>query len=123
MLLRGDFYGLVFRLTPQSKLFYVLELNSQGSYRFVRAQGNNPLNWLTLIDWTHSSAIQSGYGHTNTFLVLANGNHFSFYINKQLIVSSFSDVSYMSGLIGFLAGGDSAGGTEALFSNIWVFQN
>jgi len=122
-LIRGDLYGLVFRLSPISKSFYALELNSQGDYRFVMAHGNNPLNWLTLIDWTHSNAIQSGYGHTNTFLVLATGSHFRFYINKQLIVSSFSDGTYTTGMIGFIAGGDSTGGTEAIFNNIWVFQN
>ncbi len=122
ILTRGDLCGLIFRLSPASKSFYVLELNSRGDYRFVLAQGGNPLNWLTLIDWTHSSAIEDGYGRTNTFLVLATGNRFRFYINKQLIVSSFSDSTYASGIVGFLAGGDSSGGTEAIFSNIWVFQ-
>jgi hypothetical protein len=121
-LLRGDIYGLVFRLSPLSKSFYALELNSQGEYRFVLAQGSNPLNWLTLIDWTRSAAIRSGYNHTNTFLILATGIHFRFYINKQLIVPSFSDNNYHSGLLGFLAGGDSEGGTEAIFKNVWVFQ-
>lgn len=122
-LIRGDIYGMVFRLSPASKSFYALELNSQGEYRFVMAQGSNPLNWLTLIDWTRSPAIHSGYNHTNTFLILATGNHFRFYINKQLIVSSFSDTNYVSGLIGFLAGGDSNSGTEAILTNVWVFQN
>ena len=121
-LLRGDIYGLVFRLSPFTKSFYALELNSKGEYRFVMAQGSNPLNWLTLIDWTRSPAIRSGYNHTNTFLVLATGTHFRFYINKQLIVPSFSDTNYDSGLLGFLAGGDSDGGTEAVFNNVWVFQ-
>jgi hypothetical protein len=53
------------------------------------------------------------------------GLTFSFSINKQLIMSGYSDTSgsaYTSGLIGFLVGGDSAGGTEAVFSNVWVFQ-
>ncbi|HYK85320.1 MAG TPA: protein kinase [Ktedonobacteraceae bacterium] len=121
-LLHGDLYGLIFRLSPYSRQFYVLEINSSGDYRFVRAYGSDPLNWLTLIDWTHSNAILSGYGHTNTFLVLATGSHFRFYINKQLIVTSFTDTSYSSGLIGFLVGGDRSGGTEAVFSNVWVFQ-
>ena len=124
-LLRGDTCGLVFRLSPDSRQFYVVEINNQGEYRFVRASGNNPLNWLTLIDWTPSNAIFKGYDHTNTFLIVATGSHFSFYFNKQLIMSSYSDTSdstYTSGLIGFLVGGDSAGGTEAVFSNVWVFQ-
>lgn len=121
-LLRGDIYGLVFRLSPFSKSFYALELNSQGEYRFILAQGSNPLNWLTLIDWTRSSAIESGYNHTNTFLIVETGSHFRFYINKQLIVPSFSDANYSDGLIGFLAGGDSGNGTEASFNNVWVFE-
>jgi serine/threonine protein kinase len=124
-LLRGDTCGLVFRLSATSRQFYVLEINKQGEYRFVRASGNNPLNWLILIDWTPSNAILKGYNQTNTFLIVATGSHFSFYINKQLIVSSYSDTSgsaYTSGLMGFLVGGDTAGGTEAIFSNMWVFQ-
>ena len=121
-LLRGDIYGIVFRLRPDSKAFYVLEISSQGYYRFVRALGSNPLNWLVLIDWTYSTAIIQGYGQTNTFLIVATGNQFRFYMNKQLLVTTFADDAYTSGLIGFLVGGDSTGGTEAVFSNIWVFQ-
>jgi len=121
-LLYGDIYGLVFRLSPASRHFYVLEINSLGQYRFVRATGNNPLNWLTLIDWTSSTAISSGYGHTNTFLVIASGPHFRFYINRQLIVTTYTDTAFSSGLIGFLVGGDTQEGTEAVFSNVWVFE-
>lgn len=122
-LLRGDSYGLIFRLSPTSDDFYVLEINSAGDFRFVRAMSDNPYNWLTLIDWTRSSAILSGYGHTSTFLVVASGSQFRFYINRQLIITNFTDAAYVSGLIGFFVGGDSSGGTEAVFSNVGVFQH
>ncbi len=122
-LLYGDFCGLVFRLNPYSKAFYVLELNSQGEYRFQRASGNDPERWLTLIDWTHSAAIHKGYLQTNTFLVLATGSHFRFYINQQLIVSTFSDSAYTSGYFGLLVGGDKMYGTEARFMHAGVFQH
>lgn len=121
-LLRGDICGIVFRLKPNSKEFYVLELNNLGEYRFVRAQGSNPLRWLTLIDWTRSTAIRSGYGYINTFLLVATGAQFTFYLNKQLLFSTFSDGAYTSGLIGFLVGGNNGGGTEAIFSKVLVFQ-
>jgi serine/threonine protein kinase len=121
-LLHGDMYGLIFRLSSRSKAFYALELNRNGEYRFIRAQGSNPLNWLTLIDWTYSSAIQSGYGHTNTFLIITQGAHFRFYINQQLIIADIADTDYADGLLGFLVGGDSNYGTDAVFSNLWVFQ-
>ena len=121
-LLRGDIYGIIFRLQPGSAAFYALEVNNQGEYRLVRAQGNDPQNWLVLIDWTPSSAILAGYGQTNIFLVIANGSQFRFYINKQLLVDTTTDTAYTSGLIGFLTGGDSDGGTEAVFHDVWVFQ-
>jgi serine/threonine protein kinase len=121
-LLYGDIYGLVFRLSPTSRQFYVLEINSHAQYRFVRATGDDPLNWLTLIDWTPSSAISIGYNATNTFLIVASGPQFRFYINRQLIVTTYTDTAYSTGVIGFLVGGDTRGGTEAVFSNVWVFQ-
>jgi serine/threonine protein kinase len=121
-LLHGDIYGLIFRLSPPTREFYTLEINSKGEYRFMRAAGSDPSQWLALIDWTRSSAILSGYGHLNTFLVIATGTHFRFYINQQLIVTNFTDTLYTTGLLGFLVVGDSTGGTEAVFSNIWVFQ-
>ncbi|MDQ2715809.1 MAG: protein kinase [Chloroflexota bacterium] len=121
-LLQGDFYGLVFRLNAEMPGFYVLEINNTGEYRFVLATGRNPQKWLTLIDWTRSNAIASGYGSSNTVLVLAKGPNFRFYINQQLIKASFTDTAYISGLVGFLVGGDTHTGTEAVFNNLWVFQ-
>nr|BBH95863.1 hypothetical protein KTA_40620 [Thermogemmatispora argillosa] len=121
-LLRGDFCGLVFRLDPATPSFYVFEINSQGQYRFVRATGTNPQAWLTLIDWTHSNAIQTGYNAPNMLMVLAHGSAFRFYINNQLVINSFSDSAYSEGLIGLLVGGDSNNGSEAVFSDIWVFE-
>ena len=122
-LLSGDFCGIIFRLNPYSKAFYVLELNSQGEYRFQRAIGNDPGYWLTLIDWTHSAAIRKGYLQTNTFLVLATASHFRFYVNQQLIVSTFSDSAYRSGYLGLLVGGDKVHGTEASFMHVGAFQH
>ncbi|HEX4204648.1 MAG TPA: protein kinase [Ktedonobacteraceae bacterium] len=121
-LLRGDMYGIVFRLDSTAKAFYVFELNYLGEYRFIRAEGDNPLNWLTLIDWTPSDAIKGGYGVTNTLLVMANASSFRFYVNKQLIRPAIADPAYATGLVGFLVGGDDYGGTEATFNNLWIFQ-
>jgi serine/threonine protein kinase len=120
-LLHGNIYGLIFRLNPANQSFYALEINNNGEYRFVRAQSNNPLNWLTLIDWTPSSAIQSGYGHINIFTVLAKGPELSFYINREF-VGSFSDKTYASGFIALLAGEDDNGEAEAIFDNLGVYQ-
>lgn len=122
VLQHGDLYGLIFRLSPSNKAFYALELNNAGEYRLIRAQGSNPQHWLTLVDWTPSGAIQKGYGHINTFLVISTGSHFRVYMNKQLIIPEISDTAYASGMIGFLVGSDNKGSSEATFTNLWVFQ-
>ena len=56
-----------------------------------------------------------------------SSNHLSMQMGRADEGDRRSDIdasgsSYASGLIGFLVGGDSAGGTEAVFSNVWVFQ-
>lgn len=121
-LVRGEVYGVVFRLSPTTQQFYTLEINNKGEYRFVLANGSNPDAWITLIDWTHSSAIQTGQKQTNTFLIVASGSNFRFYINKQLIVTSYTNSVYTSGMVGFVVGGDAPGGAEAVFSKVYVFQ-
>lgn len=121
-LVRGEVYGLVFRLNPTAQQFYTLEINKLGEYRFVLATGSNPNTWITLIDWTHSSAILTGRQQTNTFLVIASGPSFRFYMNKQLLITSYTNSAYFSGMVGFMVGGDTAQGTEAVFSNLFVFQ-
>ena len=121
-LIRGDIYGLIFRLNPYSKAFYALEMNSQGQYRFQRALSGNTSRWLTIIDWTPSSAIHSGYGQQNTLLIIAAGRHFRFYINQQLLDVTISDPMYTTGLIGLLVGGDSRYGSEAIFTHVAVFE-
>ncbi|MBE3557696.1 MAG: serine/threonine protein kinase [Ktedonobacteraceae bacterium] len=121
-LIRGDFYGLIFRLSSRTHEFYALELNYKGEFRLVRARGSNPTNWLTLIDWTRTTAIQPGYRHINTLLVVCSDSHFRIYINRQLVVPDILDTAYAAGSLGFLVGGDSRGGKEAVFTNILVFQ-
>ena len=54
---------------------------------------------------------------------MATGGHFRFYINQQLIMSTFTDTAYSTGFIGLLVGGDSIGGTEAIFRDIGVSRN
>lgn len=119
---RGEMYGLIFRLNPAAQQFYALEINKEGEYRFVLARGSNPASWLTLIDWTHSNTIHSGYNALNTFLVVASGSSFRFYLNKELVVTSYTNSAYAGGLVGFIVGSDTSNGTEAIFSNMLVFQ-
>jgi serine/threonine protein kinase len=121
-LLRGGFGGIIFRLNPYSKAFYALEIDNDGDYRFQRALGNDPTSWLTLIDWTHTGSAQTGYGTTNTLLAIAENSNFTFYINQQLVLATYTDPTYKTGLIGLLVGGDTQDGTEAIFNHLIIFQ-
>lgn len=121
-MLYGDFCGVIFRLSPYTKSFYALEINSFGAYRLQRALGNDPARWLTLIDWTYTGALQQNYRQLNTLLIVTKNSHFQVYVNQQLTVSSFTDSTYRAGLVGFLVGGDSSYGTEAIFKHLAVFK-
>ncbi len=121
-LLYGDFYGLIFRLNPYDKAFYALEIDNKGDYRFQLAMGNNFNAWLTLIDWTHSTSLSKGYEASNALTIIAKDSTFRIYINKQLVVNTFTDTTYKTGFIGLLVGSDSANGTEAVFTHVTVFQ-
>ncbi|GCE46483.1 serine/threonine protein kinase [Thermosporothrix hazakensis] len=121
-LISGDFYGLIFRLQPNSKAFYAVELSNEGEFRLIRAQGSNIANWLTLIDWKHASAIEHDNDKLNTFLIIAQGSHLTLYVNQQLLFSAFTDETYQGGFVGFLVGQESGSGAEAVFRNLWIFQ-
>jgi hypothetical protein len=125
--LHGDIAGITFRLNNNIPSFYVFEVNTQGAYRFIRAQGNNPANWTTLIDWTDTSSLHTGYGVPNTVFISMEGSQYKFYANKQLI-GAYNDTLlpstnlFGSGSIGFLSAGDTPQGTQSLFSNLQLYQ-
>jgi hypothetical protein len=75
-----------------------------------------------LIDWTHTGSAQTGYGTTNTLLAIAENSNFTFYINQQLVLATYTDPTYKTGLIGLLVGGDTQDGTEAIFNHLIIFQ-
>jgi hypothetical protein len=86
-------YGLIFRDTAGFR-FYHFGVSELGQYAVWMYEGNE---WSVLRDWTNSSAIYSG--GVNHLAVVAQGIHFMFYINDQL-VDELDDRRLVTGDIG-----------------------
>jgi len=75
---------------------YLLSINTIGSYSAWRQDAGNP---TTIIPWTSSSALNTGYDVPNIASIVAEGNIFKIYFNGYL-VDQFTDNTYTSGKAG-----------------------
>lgn len=84
-------YGVVFREDKDSN-FYYFGISDSGSYAlYVFFE-----EWDTLIDWTGTDLINPDAA--NRITVIANGSHFTFFINDQY-VTDFSDDQIPEGTV------------------------
>ena len=94
-------YGVVFRRNSQG--YYLFRIRGDRQFRFsVLDEGE----WTTLIDWTETTAIQTG--EANKLAVLVQGIDFTFFINDEF-VGEASDKRFDKGEVGLAIGLDSAG--------------
>ncbi len=101
---------------------YYFRINTDGTYilyKFANKDSNGISQTTTLISG-HSSAINAGDNQTNLLTVIARGNTFNLYINKQY-VDSASDNTFASGVIGVYVDSDTSG-TSAYFHNAEVWR-
>ena len=97
-------YGLLFRRADRDN-YYIFRIRDDGDYQFrTRYEGE----WHTLISWTESGTIQPG--EVNRLTVVAEGSHFTFYINDQY-VDEYDDDRLSSGTSGLLLGLNKEGDT------------
>lgn len=85
-------YGLMFRRNSSSSC-YVFLVRDAGDYSVLMRQDS----WTTLVDWTHSDAIEPG--KVNHLAVTAQGPHFTFSINN-LAVKSLDNSAISTGTAG-----------------------
>lgn len=71
-------YGLVFREDPDSNLYY-FGIDNEGFFCLLNYDGE----WTDMIEFTKSSVILPG--ETNRLTVIADGPHFTFFINDQYV--------------------------------------
>ncbi|HEY4688535.1 MAG TPA: extracellular solute-binding protein, partial [Anaerolineae bacterium] len=99
-------YGLVFRANTAG--YYLFSIQSDLFYGFSRWSQNQ---WTTLIPGATSTAIEPG--KVNQLRVIAEGSHFTFFINGQYVAEADDD-QLPSGNVG-VATGISYDGQSAVF--------
>ncbi|VVB68258.1 Periplasmic copper-binding protein (NosD) [uncultured archaeon] len=108
-------YGLVMRTYNGD--FYRFEIEEVGKYAFYKYINEE---WLTLVSFTASSAIETGPG-INKIKIIAQGDTFTFYVNGEQL-GECSDRSLSSGEIGLFASTRDGGGDEVSFDNLKVWE-
>jgi hypothetical protein len=115
----GDCGGIAFRISePSANDYYEAIFCQDGSYDLVKSNSQDALvNGST-------SLIRFGLGQSNIIAVVANGDIFNLYVNKQKI-ASVKDDSFSHGSIGVLAAspGNSYHPCDVIYHNakVWTF--
>jgi serine/threonine protein kinase len=119
----GSYYGVVFRSASDQSKYYLFEIltsgvDQYGKYAFWRFNGA----------WTPDSLITSGDapalltdpGKSNTLIVKAQGNHFSFTINNKGLGQMVTDTSKSAWKLGQIGLYVETQGSEVAFSHLYV---
>lgn len=72
--------GVIFRRKDSD--FYVFRINTLGSYSFFLHQQDQ---WTPIVDWTESSAVNTGDGAANHLVVTAKGDVFVLELNGETL--------------------------------------
>jgi hypothetical protein len=106
--------GMTFGETASG--FYLFQI-SNGGYGLWRI-ANAGWSWTTLIDWTNSDAIKTGF-QTNRLKVIRIGSHIALYANGQFLTAT-SDSTYTGSMLGLEAATGSAN-FDGRFDNFTVY--
>jgi len=110
-------YGIVCRYQDEEN-FYLFEISNDG-YFSISALVNN--EWMTLVDWTESAAINCGQGAKNHLTVTCKGDRLNLAVNGQEL-TEITDGTFLSGDIGLTASTYSKGGARVVFDNLVVWS-
>lgn len=121
----GSSGGIFFRTTNQglggAYAGYLLEVNTQGQYRFSRSNNFSLPGATILQDWTVSPALKTGDNTKNTLQVWANGGTLDLYANN-VFLKSVQNTTFTTGNIAFLARTTSGGAdADVYYTNLQVF--
>lgn len=118
--------GLVFRAAQAELSLYAFEINAQGEYRIARLHPGAPNGltpavpaWQPIVDWTKSKAIKNG-AERNQLTVIAAGEEFWFFINREALIS-LQDEALSYGGVGVLVQSGETANASACFDDFKVF--
>jgi hypothetical protein len=110
-------FGILVRYQPDDDNFYWFEISADGYYSVDLMQAGE---WVGLVDWTESDAINQGLEATNHLVVVCNRDQFTFYVNDTYL-TVVSDATFAAGNIGLAAGTYDEPGVVVHFDNLEVY--
>jgi len=110
-------FGLVIRDQGDEENFYWYQVSGDGYYSVDMMWLGE---WVTLVNWQQSEAINQGLGATNRLKVICSGNQCSFYANDTWL-TNVTDDTFTSGQIGLAAGAFNVEGVVVHFDNVKVY--
>ena len=122
-IISGNYGGILFRndSTANNNAYYFW-IHTDGSYDFVKETLNAQQTYdATSLAGGNSPAIHRGINQPNLVTVVALGDSFYFYVNKQYVTTATDD-SYKAGSIGVSTNSTDTSGSEASFRNLQVWQ-
>jgi len=112
-----DNFGLLVRYQDDDENFYWFQISGDGYYSVDRMQAGE---WLTLVPWAESEAINQGLGAVNHLTVVCHGDQFAFYVNDAYL-TTVTDDTFPAGSIGLAAGTFDEPGVDVRFDNVKVY--
>jgi hypothetical protein len=110
--------GILVRYQPDDDNFYWFQISADGYYSVDMLQAGE---WVGLVDWTESAAINQGLGATNHLAVTCAGDQFTFYVNDTYL-TSMSDATFEAGNVGLAAGTFDEAGAVVHFDNLEIYS-
>ena len=110
-------FGVIFRLGDENN-FYFYSLSSDGYYHLRKLVDGE---WETLIDWTESTAINTGEASANVLGLLAEGPQISLLVNGT-VLDSVADDAFAQGSLALGVGTIDEGGVEIAFEDLTLWQ-
>ena len=117
-IIQGDVGGVLFRADNVNNKYYLFRISTNGSYELFVYTGNQASQAKVLLQG--NTNLINPVGQVNSITLVAQGHHFSFYLNQKYLDGT-NNGTYNSGIIGVFADGSDQA-TEAAFSTLKVWK-
>jgi hypothetical protein len=109
--------GLLFRFQDSAN-FYQFDVDGEGYFMAGKYVDDE---WIFLLDWQESEALNRGPNASNDLAVACQKNELSFYANGEFLATVVDD-SFGQGTIGLFAETFGEGGVEVRFDDLYVWS-
>ena len=109
-------YGILFRF-QDSENFYQFDVDGEGYFMAGKYVDDE---WIFLVDWQESEALNHGANARNDLAVVCQENELGFYANGELLATVMDD-TFARGEVGLLAETFDEGGVEILFDDLYIW--